>query len=167
MELYKQQGIDVYSFIHKKLGNGEDTAFWEEVWCEGEAFKYKFPRLYALETCKGINVASKMAHISMDYSFRRSPRGGAEQTQFADLLSKVADVSFVDMRYRWTWSLEGSGDFSVASVRKLIDDKRLPDVSSKTRWIKTIPIKVNVHAWKVRLDCLPTRLNISRRGIDI
>ncbi|GJQ90373.1 RNA-directed DNA polymerase, eukaryota [Tanacetum coccineum] len=34
-------------------------------------------------------------------------------------------------------------------------------------WIKAMPIKVNVHAWKVRLDCLPTRLNISQRGMDI
>ncbi|GKC61399.1 RNA-directed DNA polymerase, eukaryota [Tanacetum coccineum] len=30
-----------------------------------------------------------------------------------------------------------------------------------------MPIKVNVHAWKMRLDCLPTRLNISQRGMDI
>ncbi|GKC20760.1 RNA-directed DNA polymerase, eukaryota [Tanacetum coccineum] len=55
----------------------------------------------------------------------------------------------------------------VASVRKLIDDKMLPKVATKTRWIKFVPIKVNVLAWKVRLDSLPTRLNISRRGMDI
>ena len=131
------------------------------------SFKYKFPRLYVLETCKGIDVAAKLAHISLDYSFRRDPRGVVEQAQFIDLRRKVADISLVNMRDRWTWALEGSGDFTIASVRKVIDDKRLPYVSSKTRWIKAIPIKVNVHAWKVRLDCLPTRFNISHRGIDI
>nr|GEW52822.1 retrovirus-related Pol polyprotein from transposon TNT 1-94 [Tanacetum cinerariifolium] len=61
------------------------------------------------------------------------------------------------------WSLEGSGDFSVASVRKLIDDKMLPEVATKTRLVNVVPIKVNVHAWKVRLDYLPMRFNISRR----
>ncbi|GKB93496.1 RNA-directed DNA polymerase, eukaryota [Tanacetum coccineum] len=30
-----------------------------------------------------------------------------------------------------------------------------------------VPIKINIHAWKVRLDCLPTRLNLSSRGLDI
>ncbi|GJY06727.1 RNA-directed DNA polymerase, eukaryota, partial [Tanacetum coccineum] len=40
-------------------------------------------------------------------------------------------------------------------------------VSSKTRWINAIPIRVNVDAWKVRLDCLPRRLSISQRGMDI
>ncbi|GJT14959.1 RNA-directed DNA polymerase, eukaryota [Tanacetum coccineum] len=64
-------------------------------------------------------------------------------------------------------SLEGSGDFSVASVRNLIDGITLPEVLTKTRWIKEVPIKINVHAWKVKIDCLPTRLNISRRGMDI
>nr|GFC09667.1 RNA-directed DNA polymerase, eukaryota, reverse transcriptase zinc-binding domain protein [Tanacetum cinerariifolium] len=30
-----------------------------------------------------------------------------------------------------------------------------------------VPIKVNILAWKVRLNGLPSRVNISRRGIDI
>nr|GEY60065.1 RNA-directed DNA polymerase, eukaryota [Tanacetum cinerariifolium] len=35
----------------------------------------------------------------------------------------------------------------------------------KTRWIKEVPIKINVHAWKVSVDGLPTRFNLSRRGV--
>nr|GEX72980.1 RNA-directed DNA polymerase, eukaryota, reverse transcriptase zinc-binding domain protein [Tanacetum cinerariifolium] len=158
-----KQGIDVNSFIHKKMGNGEETVFWNEIWCDNEAFKYRYPRLYGLETCKSIDVAAKFAHTSIDHSFRRCPRSGVEQTQLSDLRSKLPDVSLVDARDKWKRSLEGSGDFSVSSIRKLIDDKRLPDVSSKTRWIKVVPIKINIHAWKVMLDYLPTRLNISRR----
>ncbi|GJW91349.1 RNA-directed DNA polymerase, eukaryota [Tanacetum coccineum] len=68
---------------------------------------------------------------------------------------------------RWKCDLESSGDFSVASVRKIIYDNSLSDVDSKTRWIKYVPIMVNVHAWKVKTDSLPTRFNVSRRGIDI
>nr|GEX82144.1 hypothetical protein [Tanacetum cinerariifolium] len=64
-------------------------------------------------------------------------------------------------------ALEGSGEFTIMSVRKMIDDFMLSEVSSKTRWNKAVPIKVNVHAWKVKLDGFPTRLNISRRVIDI
>nr|GEV30049.1 RNA-directed DNA polymerase, eukaryota [Tanacetum cinerariifolium] len=65
---------------------------------------------------------------------------------------------------RWIWALESSGYFSVASVRKVIDDKSISEVDSKTRWIKYVHIKVNVHAWKVKTDSLPTRFNVSRRG---
>ncbi|GJT12041.1 uncharacterized mitochondrial protein-like protein [Tanacetum coccineum] len=77
----------------------------------------------------------------------------------------VQDVNLVPVSDRWKWSLENSGDFSVASVRKMLDDKMLSDVTTKTRWIKLVPIKVNVHAWKVKIDSLPTRFNISRRDI--
>ncbi|GKD91746.1 hypothetical protein Tco_1367253, partial [Tanacetum coccineum] len=54
-------------------------------------------------------------------------------------------------------------EFSVASARKVIDDNMFSEVSTQTRWIKAVSIKVNIHVWKVRMDCLSTRLNISRR----
>ncbi|GJZ27106.1 RNA-directed DNA polymerase, eukaryota [Tanacetum coccineum] len=167
VELLKDRCIDLISFIHKKLGNGADTLFWEDAWRGGTAFKYLYPRVYVLESSKNIDVASKMAHCNLDYSFRRDPRGGVKKAQFDLMFEKVEGTLLADMRDRWTWSLEGSGDFSVASVRKLLDGNMLPEVASKTRWIKAMPIKVNVHAWRVKLDCLPTRINISRRGMKI
>ncbi|GJZ90509.1 RNA-directed DNA polymerase, eukaryota, partial [Tanacetum coccineum] len=126
-----------------------------------------YPRIYALETCKFVKVGTKLTQSSLDFSFRRKPRGGIEQEQYEALLVQVQDVNLVPVSDRWKWSLENSGDFSVASVRKMLDDKMLPDVTTKTRWIKLVPIKVNVHAWKVKIDSLPTRFNISRRGMDI
>ncbi|GJR01154.1 RNA-directed DNA polymerase, eukaryota [Tanacetum coccineum] len=57
--------------------------------------------------------------------------------------------------------------FSVHSARTFIDDILLPFVGDVTRWVKVVPIKVNILAWKVCLDKLPTRLNLSLRGIDI
>nr|GEX74088.1 RNA-directed DNA polymerase, eukaryota, reverse transcriptase zinc-binding domain protein [Tanacetum cinerariifolium] len=126
----RNQGTDLRDFIQKKIGNGSDTSFWEEMWRGDSIFKLLYPRLYSLKTCKSITVAYKLGHENLVYSFRRHPRGG---------------------------------EFSVASMRKLIDDSYLPNVSSKTRWINVAPIKINIHAWKVKLDCLPTGLNISRR----
>nr|GEY05373.1 RNA-directed DNA polymerase, eukaryota [Tanacetum cinerariifolium] len=116
---------------------------------------------------KKIDVASKLSHLGLDVSFRHPPRGGVEIQQFKHMKEKVEGCILVDMMDIWFWALEGSGEFTITSVRKMIDDFMLPEVSSKTRWIKAVPIKVNVHAWKVKLDGLPTRLNISRRGIDI
>nr|GEU72076.1 RNA-directed DNA polymerase, eukaryota [Tanacetum cinerariifolium] len=119
-----------------KLGSGENARFWEDRWIEGDTLEKRFPRVYALESCKEIAVAMKVTQP-------------------------------FPMCDRWTWTLANSGEFSVASVRQLIDDKTLPEVDSKTRWIKYVPIKVNVLAWKVKSDSLPTRFNVSRRGIPI
>ncbi|GKF11917.1 RNA-directed DNA polymerase, eukaryota [Tanacetum coccineum] len=137
------------------------------MWSEGGTLKNRYPRIYALESSKLNTVGMKVAHPSLAFSFRRAPREGVEQEQFDEIVALVNDVILAPISDRWTWTLESSGDFSVASVRKLIDDKLIPVVDYKTRWIKYVPIKVNVHAWKVKSDSLPTRFNISRRGIYI
>ncbi|GJV63534.1 RNA-directed DNA polymerase, eukaryota [Tanacetum coccineum] len=167
LTVLKKQGINLLNCMQIKLGNGDKIAFWEDVWIGGIVLKNLYPRMYALETCKSVKVGTKLAQSSLEYSFRRRPRGGVEQEQYEALLVQVHDVTLVPLSDRRIWSLESSGDFSVASVRKVIDDKMLLDVATKTRWIKSVPIKVNVHAWKVKIDSLPTRLNISRRGMDI
>nr|GFA22036.1 hypothetical protein [Tanacetum cinerariifolium] len=116
-----------------KVGGYVKDAFWEDIWIEGKALKNRYPRIYSLETCKLITVGMKLAQTSLDSSFRRD---------------------------RWIWALESLGYFFVASVRKVIDDKSLPKVDYKTRWIKYVPIKVNVHASKVKTDSLATRQTI-------
>nr|GEY27882.1 RNA-directed DNA polymerase, eukaryota [Tanacetum cinerariifolium] len=115
-------------------------------WCGDIAFKKLVPRLYALESMKNIEVASKLSKGGLKFSFRHNPRGGVEQAQFERLKEMVEGVTLSNLNDRWSWSLVGSGDFSVSSVRKLIDNAILPKGISKTRWIKEVPIKINVHA---------------------
>ncbi|GJR10771.1 RNA-directed DNA polymerase, eukaryota [Tanacetum coccineum] len=131
--------IDLFKFMHFKLGNGENARFWED----------------------------RSRSLVWPFRFKRSPRGGVEQEQFEELVMLVHDVRLVPMSDQWSWTLANSGEFSVASVRQLIDDKTLPEVDYKTRWIKYVPIKVNVLAWKVKSNSLPTRFNVSHRGILI
>ncbi|GJY42014.1 RNA-directed DNA polymerase, eukaryota [Tanacetum coccineum] len=105
------------------------------------ALKVLYKRLYALEMCKSISVAEKMGHIPLYLiSFRRMPRGGVEQENYGLLCSKVADLV----------------------LPNIINRSEVP-----TRWLRVVPIKVNVHAWRVCLDKLPTRANLSLRGMDI
>nr|GEZ15217.1 RNA-directed DNA polymerase, eukaryota [Tanacetum cinerariifolium] len=49
----------------------------------------------------------------------------------------------------------------------MLQSVSLMPYSDRTLWIKYVPIKVNVLAWKIKIEALPTRFNISRRGIDI
>nr|GEZ99552.1 hypothetical protein [Tanacetum cinerariifolium] len=124
---------NLLSFIHKKLGNDLDTLFWEEAWHGEIAFKIFFSMAYVLESCKKIDVALKLSHNNLDFSFCRDPKGGMEQDQYELLMAKVEGTALVNMRDRWVWSLKSSGDFSVASVRKLIDEYMLSEVASRTR----------------------------------
>ncbi|GJZ34393.1 hypothetical protein Tco_0580210 [Tanacetum coccineum] len=64
------------------------------------------------------------------------------------------------MEDRWIWDLNGDGEFCVKDVRNLLDATFLPKADSPTRWIKTIPIKVNIFAWKHVFDDRCTRFSL-------
>ncbi|GKD82840.1 hypothetical protein Tco_1349679, partial [Tanacetum coccineum] len=118
------------SFMHRKMGNGEDTRFWEDKWRGDNPLKSTYPRIYALESHKMITVAHKLSHPDLSRSFRRTPRSGVEEVQYNQIRENLEGVSLVDVKDRWRWSLEGSGEFSNSSTRKVIDDHTLAVDSS-------------------------------------
>nr|GEV79128.1 RNA-directed DNA polymerase, eukaryota, reverse transcriptase zinc-binding domain protein [Tanacetum cinerariifolium] len=79
------KGIDLLGAIKKKVGNGDSTMSWEDPWKGDVIFKDLFPRLYALEMVKSINVANKLMQPTLVSSFRRNVRGGVEQFQLVSL----------------------------------------------------------------------------------
>ncbi|GJU31963.1 RNA-directed DNA polymerase, eukaryota [Tanacetum coccineum] len=150
----------------------------EDAWREGPCDKTNAMINMSKSKILGVNVdsdkvkgaASKLGCLILKtpFTYLGSKVGGSMSRVHAwnEVIDRVKNrLSKWKMKNVVDWS--SSGDFSVASVRKIIDDKSLSDVESKTRWIKYVPIKVNVHAWKVKTDSLPTRFNVSRRGIDI
>ncbi|GKA08517.1 RNA-directed DNA polymerase, eukaryota [Tanacetum coccineum] len=112
------------------------------------------------------SVAVKLS-APIDISFRRNARGGIEEHLLADLTSLMDSVTLSNSGDRWVCDLVSDGNFRVKEIRNYIDDLFLPHQAAQTRWIKYIPIKVNIFAWRARQDCLPTRVNLIRRGITI
>ncbi|GJW31107.1 RNA-directed DNA polymerase, eukaryota [Tanacetum coccineum] len=134
----KAQGVDLISHCKIRVGNGRRTSFWNDLWIGDAGLRFMFPRLYALDTNKVCTVADKMN---------------------APLLLLSVEP--------WVWDLNGDVEFRVKDVRTLLDETFLPKADIPTRWIKTIPIKVNIFAWKASLDLLPTRYNLDRRGVEV
>ncbi|GJT30713.1 RNA-directed DNA polymerase, eukaryota, reverse transcriptase zinc-binding domain protein [Tanacetum coccineum] len=65
------------------------------------------------------------------------------------------------------FTLSTDNTFSVNVARKFLDDCLLPSSLPCTRWYKVLPRKVNIFMWRLFLDRLPHRLNLSSRGLDI
>nr|GEX40529.1 hypothetical protein [Tanacetum cinerariifolium] len=71
-DVYVQQaankiGCDILNHIQKKIGNGKDTFFGDDVWLGDILLKYSFPRIYNLEVNKQIDVASKMTQMVLGF----------------------------------------------------------------------------------------------------
>ncbi|GJU91759.1 RNA-directed DNA polymerase, eukaryota [Tanacetum coccineum] len=162
----KAQGVDLISHCKIRVGNGMNTSFWNDCWIGDSMLKHLFPRLFALETIKDIYVAHKF-RVPITCSFRRPVRGGLEAQQLDHLMGLIESTLLSNSEDRWVWDLNGDGVFHVKDVRNLLDETFLPKADTPTRWIKCIPIKVNVFVWKALQDRLPTRSNLVRRNILI
>ncbi|GJZ21190.1 RNA-directed DNA polymerase, eukaryota, partial [Tanacetum coccineum] len=92
---------------------------------------------------------------------------GVETQQLENIQDLVRSKVLSNVDDRWAWDLNMDGDFCVKDARDLVDEVLLPKENVAMRWIKTIPIKVNVFAWKLHLDRLPTRSNLLKRGIQV
>ncbi|GJX96365.1 hypothetical protein Tco_0352163 [Tanacetum coccineum] len=135
------------------LHSVNQPSIWRSILREVHLLKSKgFPRLFALETDKEATVAAKLGASSTDVSFRMAVRDGAERQQWSDLNSLSGSVSLSSSKDRWICDLTGDGDFRVKEVRNTLDDLFLPSQPDATRWVKYIPIKINVFAWRVWLN---------------
>nr|GEW88245.1 RNA-directed DNA polymerase, eukaryota [Tanacetum cinerariifolium] len=162
----KSQGIDLVFHCRKRVGNGLLTRFWSDIWLGDTQLRLLFPRIFSLELNKESNVADKL-HSSVELSLRRPVRGGIEAYQLNQLLELLGSVVLSNSCDRWYWDLNGNGVFCVKDFRNLLDEFFLPKEDITTRWIKHIPIKINVFAWRVFLDRLPTKVNLMRRGVHV
>ncbi|GJU08415.1 RNA-directed DNA polymerase, eukaryota [Tanacetum coccineum] len=160
----KVQGVDVFSHCKIRIGNGLHTRFWKDLWIGDCTLSGLFPRLFALDTEKDISVAGKLQSPLVS-SFRRNVRGGIEEQQLEHLVALLDSVILSNSNDRWVSDLNGDGVFRVKDVRNLLDEFFLPRADIPTRWVKNIPIKVNIFAWKLALDRLPTRANLVQRNV--
>nr|GEY41812.1 RNA-directed DNA polymerase, eukaryota [Tanacetum cinerariifolium] len=166
MHLLKYKGFDFLSLCSKRVGDGNNTSFWLDIWKGGSTLRDIFPRMFALEMDKQITVAAKMV-AQVDASFCRPVRGGIEQDQLNELRSCIDSVSLSFSYDRWVCNASGDGNFRVKDIRNSIDDLILPSWSEPTRWMKFIPIKINIFVWRARRDCLPPKANLIRKGVSM
>nr|GFA38585.1 RNA-directed DNA polymerase, eukaryota [Tanacetum cinerariifolium] len=89
------KGMGMVDLIRLKLGNGDSFLFWEDKWYASGAIKELFPQLYALELHKHATICMKLMAPSLDNSFRRRVRSGAEESQFNSLLEIVLVINLV------------------------------------------------------------------------
>ncbi|GJW80582.1 RNA-directed DNA polymerase, eukaryota [Tanacetum coccineum] len=166
IQTLKSHGVDLFSHCRIRVGNGLRTRFWSDKWVDDTHLRHLFSRVYALEVNKECSVADKLQG-SVTTSFRRSARGGIEAHQLAQLQLLIEPTILSNSDDRWVWDLNGDGIFRVKDVRCLLDEFFLPKDITATRWVKTILIKINVFAWKVCIDRLPTRMNLFRRDVQV
>ncbi|KAJ9562123.1 hypothetical protein OSB04_007283 [Centaurea solstitialis] len=163
--------IPLEGLFQRNLGSGTDVKFWLDEWCGRERLADRFPRLAALDENRNCSLAERIS-ISEDGvvfkgCWRRRLREGRETEEVNTIADLCKNVPIGDGDNRWTWALEPSGLFCVASLRRAVDDMFLARSDQATLWNRIVPTKVRIFCWKAMIDRLPTKLNLIKRGVGI
>ncbi|KAK1440002.1 hypothetical protein QVD17_05827 [Tagetes erecta] len=67
----------------------------------------------------------------------------------------------------WSWAGDASGEFSVHSLRNILEHNRVPVDFSPFSWLPWIPLKVRCLGWRVSLDKIASKHALIRRGVKI
>ncbi|GJS57081.1 RNA-directed DNA polymerase, eukaryota [Tanacetum coccineum] len=100
-------------------------------------------------------------------NWSREDTGVRNTAYLRDMLLEIRQVDLNAVDDHCVWTMTKDGIFSVGESRRIIDSKLLPSLVPSTSWDKTLPRKVNIFIWRLALDRLPHRWNLSARGIDI
>ena len=132
------------------------------------SLKDQYARVYAMESNKECMVRDRWVDEQWQWNWDRSmPEGGRTGQQFIDMQQALHHLELSDREDTWQCTLQQDGSFTVACIRKHIDEKTLHSGDTETRWNNLVPIKVNILVWRLRMDRLPTRENLMVRGIDV
>ncbi|GJV06066.1 RNA-directed DNA polymerase, eukaryota [Tanacetum coccineum] len=154
-----------HSSIQRRVNNGASTKFWYDTWVGNVSLQQQYPRLFRLALNRDCMIRDCWNNgWRLDWS--RHISSGTNANHLASLYNQLSDFSLNNSEDTWIWSF-GTSTFSVKSTHEHIDHCSLPNGGFETRWNRLLPKKINIFIWRVLRDRLPSRWNLSRKGVDV
>ncbi|KAJ0466879.1 putative reverse transcriptase zinc-binding domain-containing protein [Helianthus annuus] len=154
-----------------RVGNGSDMMFWLDPWLCNVPLKDCYPNLFRLENDKECVVRSRIVRPISNpvakWDWKHPPDSSVELAEWMDLNSKLRDVVLNERVDMWEWMGDDNGEFSVGSIKRIMDKSR--DFSSRYvwEWSSWVPLKCILFAWRAEMERLPTKVELRKRNIHI
>ncbi|KAK2413278.1 hypothetical protein QL285_036006 [Trifolium repens] len=162
--------------IGKKVGNGNMTSFWNEIWIGEQRFRQRFPRLFGISMQRDDMIGNMGQRINGVWHWELQWRRRLfvwEEDQHRELLDIIAPFMPSDHDDRWLWLGDGIQGFTVNSTYLLLVAKFIPSVAVdpvmefvfKYLWKCGVSSKICAFSWQLLLDRIPTKDNLVKRRI--
>jgi len=153
------------------VGDGRDTLFWHDKWIGDIPLRLRFPRLFDL----AVNKESKVVDMwwlgwgleGGAWGWRRRLLAWEEESVRECSMLLHNFVMQDTIHDTWRWQLDPINGYTVrgfyqfiTSTGDLVDRSQVIDV-----WHKHVPSKVSLLVWQMFRNRLPTKDNLTYRGI--
>ncbi|KAJ0483598.1 putative reverse transcriptase zinc-binding domain-containing protein [Helianthus annuus] len=150
----------------RSVGNGSSIYFWLDPWFADQPLKLLCPNLFRLEMVKNCSVRDRLEGGSL-WLWRHDPSTAEEISEWDNLCRQLSSVSLSNREDSWRWIGNGSSSFSIAAVKSLIISMEEFSSRNVMGWVKWVPLKCSIFAWRADLNRIPTVEVLSRRGIEV
>ncbi|GJY26569.1 RNA-directed DNA polymerase, eukaryota, reverse transcriptase zinc-binding domain protein [Tanacetum coccineum] len=157
----------IKSFHGYECGFDTEGCKFNDIWIGDSPLYTRYNRLFRLDPDKDCLIIDRISNGQWKWNWSREDIGVKNKAYLRELLLEISLVDIIMEEDSCVWDMAIDGIFSVGDNRRLIDAKILPTLVPLTSWDKTLPRKVNIFIWRLALDRLPHRLNLSARGMDI
>jgi hypothetical protein len=170
-------GVGWFSqMVCKKVGNGNNTYFWKDVWIGDQSLDLRFSRLFGISVQKDCLIRDVGRWENGEWRWSLTWRRNFfvwEEGVLQDLMEVLASVRLSEVEDRWSWKPGSEDVFSVKSAYGFLDYSLNPRLPMSTLekfvfkfiWKSGVPSKVSALSWQVLLNRVPTRENLRHRGV--
>ncbi|XP_057426327.1 uncharacterized protein LOC130719735 [Lotus japonicus] len=157
----------------RRIGEGDETLFWVEDWHGRGKFRDVFADLFSVSSQQNFTVSQMGRWVDGKWlwSFRWKERlSSALEGQLNSLLSIVTCFKpTLGVKDSWKWIKEGRGNYSVSSAYESIFAGAITTdkPTFKLLWKVAAPSNALALGWKLILNRIQTKDNLSRRNIQI
>jgi hypothetical protein len=162
--------------VCKKVGNGNNTYFWKDVWIGDQSLDLRFSRLFGISVQKDCLIRDVGRWENGEWRWSLTWRRNFfvwEEGVLQDLMDVLASVRLSEVEDRWSWKPGSEDVFSVKSAYGFLDYSLNPRLPMSTLekfvfkfiWKSGVPSKVSALSWQVLLNRVPTRENLRHRGV--
>ncbi|GJV55352.1 RNA-directed DNA polymerase, eukaryota, reverse transcriptase zinc-binding domain protein [Tanacetum coccineum] len=163
---FHSKGIILNNSFRFNARCGTRIRFWKDIWVGEAPLSIRYNRLYRLDLDKDCLITDCIINGQRHWNWSMTNTDVRNLDFFRDKLNEIGQLNIVASEDTCVWNLGPNGTFTVKDARNIIDQKTLPSLPS-TSWDKIIPRKVNIFMWRLSLDRLPHRLNLSLHVMDI
>ncbi|KAJ0824439.1 putative reverse transcriptase zinc-binding domain-containing protein [Helianthus annuus] len=167
-----KRGLEIEKNLISKIGNGDKTMFWIDVWTGDKPLRENYPHLYEIAKNKRAKVEDNHKRINggvmWDWAWAKIPSTEQEKKEAEELMAILSQTNLSRNSDRWVWKGENDQEFSVKEVRitlsRSIDLNEPPDNYFWNNWAAQ---KCSMFVWRAVKGRIPTATQLRERGVPI
>ena len=101
------------------------------------------------------------------WEWKKKPNSNRELRELSDIEAALVGRVLSDRKDQWVSRLSGDGQFHVADLRGIIDDKITSPMVNAVVWNRIVPLKVMCFMWRTCINRIPTAMELCKRGIMV